>query len=587
MLAGGLLAGVLLAFPEETRARVLAAEAVAEGAPPPTADRAERPGALSVLAPAQATTVRAAIADHAALTAAGLTATARFKSRETPVLTFYPHAGRPHEDAPFSSLFDHDPGDGFQDFACGTYSYDGHDGSDTSILGWKRQDAGVPIFAALPGEVVNTRDGEPDRNTTWEGQPSNMVLLAHDNGLYTFYAHLRNGSVAVSEGDVVAAGTPLGMIASSGNSRGPHLHFEVLEREEDGSLRPMDPFAGPCGAAQSLFMDPVAVHDQPVKALDFAISLEDPNHYDFTADTPTVRGVPVGDATRMWWLVYVRNLPMEGTWQLTVLRPDGTTRWQSDRRDYSLSPQRFALAYRWWMELGFSTPGTYQLQIDFNGEVIVEAPLLVHDGPHPENSPPAPVTLGWDKAPVPGDVAIAGVTGAGYLDDPDFDLVAHTWTWKVNGATMRQVTTAAPTDVLATDHFSEGDAVVVTCQPTDGTLTAAMATLEATVGVTPTDLWSATTALGDGWRESSWYGVFNTALAPWINHVHHGFQWIDPQQAATSVYVYDPVAGWWWTTAASYPAVYLFGHGGWYWYEEGTTNPRLFINLNDGTVKEF
>jgi murein DD-endopeptidase MepM/ murein hydrolase activator NlpD len=55
-----------------------------------------------------------------------------------------------------------------------------------------------------------------------------FVVLAHDLGVRTLYAHL--SSVAVRRGRWVATGTPIGAVGSSGASTGPHLHFEVTSR---------------------------------------------------------------------------------------------------------------------------------------------------------------------------------------------------------------------------------------------------------------------------------------------------------------------------------------------------------------------
>ena len=50
----------------------------------------------------------------------------------------------------------------------------------------------------------------------------------HDDGSLALYAHLRTGSVTARPiGARIAAGEYLGVIGSSGNSTGPHLHFEV------------------------------------------------------------------------------------------------------------------------------------------------------------------------------------------------------------------------------------------------------------------------------------------------------------------------------------------------------------------------
>ena len=52
-----------------------------------------------------------------------------------------------------------------------------------------------------------------------------MVIVDHGNGRRTLYAH--NSSLYVSYGDYVSKGQTVALSGSSGNSTGPHLHFEV------------------------------------------------------------------------------------------------------------------------------------------------------------------------------------------------------------------------------------------------------------------------------------------------------------------------------------------------------------------------
>lgn len=78
---------------------------------------------------------------------------------------------------------------------------------------------GMPVRAVADGYVVTTR-----ALTTSYG---NYVLIAHANGLYTLYAHGQAGSICVSEGQTVKQGQQIMRVGSTGNSTGPHLHFEV------------------------------------------------------------------------------------------------------------------------------------------------------------------------------------------------------------------------------------------------------------------------------------------------------------------------------------------------------------------------
>lgn len=98
---------------------------------------------------------------------------------------------------------------------------DRHEGLDLS-----NRSAGGQVRAVAPGLVVTTRTG-------WAGGWGNMVVLAHrlpgGDLLFSLFAHLLPGSIAVREGEVVALGQPLGRIGSTGHSSGPHLHLEFRE----------------------------------------------------------------------------------------------------------------------------------------------------------------------------------------------------------------------------------------------------------------------------------------------------------------------------------------------------------------------
>lgn len=83
-------------------------------------------------------------------------------------------------------------------------------------------DYGVPIgtevYAAAEGVVLSA--------TYRAGGLGNCVILQHANGLRTYYGH-GNGKFYVEQGDVVAKGQLIMLSGNSGNSTGPHLHFEV------------------------------------------------------------------------------------------------------------------------------------------------------------------------------------------------------------------------------------------------------------------------------------------------------------------------------------------------------------------------
>ena len=66
------------------------------------------------------------------------------------------------------------------------------------------------------------------------------VRLKHNNGLYTLYYHLKSGSVCVNVGDKVRKGQKLGIIGTTGQSTGIHLHFQIDKGSSNTSINPYD-----------------------------------------------------------------------------------------------------------------------------------------------------------------------------------------------------------------------------------------------------------------------------------------------------------------------------------------------------------
>ena len=75
---------------------------------------------------------------------------------------------------------------------------------------------GTPILASLAGTVIRS-----EYHNSW----GNYVAIEHENGLTTLYAH--NNQNLVTVGQTVAQGEIIASMGSTGNSTGPHLHFEV------------------------------------------------------------------------------------------------------------------------------------------------------------------------------------------------------------------------------------------------------------------------------------------------------------------------------------------------------------------------
>ncbi|MEM1291045.1 MAG: peptidoglycan DD-metalloendopeptidase family protein [Cyanobacteria bacterium P01_H01_bin.162] len=110
----------------------------------------------------------------------------------------------------------------------------------TSLFGWRihpisgdrRFHTGTDLGAPEGTPVVATKDGEV-QVADYLGGYGLTVILHHENGsLETRYAHLSR--LLVRPGETVKQGDVVGLIGSTGNSTGPHLHFELRELTAQG-----------------------------------------------------------------------------------------------------------------------------------------------------------------------------------------------------------------------------------------------------------------------------------------------------------------------------------------------------------------
>lgn len=137
-----------------------------------------------------------------------------------------------NDDWAINNYADIDPRTGSAaDYRLGPYQYDGHDAIDAGPWGFDVQDQGLPLVAAADGVIIDIDGGTNfDRETSINNRPWNAVYVDHGNGWVTQYGHIAANTITVKIGDAVKAGDVIGLMGSSGNSTGSHIHYTAFYR---------------------------------------------------------------------------------------------------------------------------------------------------------------------------------------------------------------------------------------------------------------------------------------------------------------------------------------------------------------------
>ncbi|MBL7171207.1 MAG: peptidoglycan DD-metalloendopeptidase family protein [Desulfobacteraceae bacterium] len=258
------------------------------------------------------------------------------------------------------------------DYYCGKRTYDmssgyNHEGTDycTWPLAWKRMAHDeVEVVAAASGVIVGKDDGYYDKNCTRSGD-WNAVYIQHSDDSQAWYGHLKNGSLTQkSIGDSVTEGEYLGVVGSSGNSTGPHLHFEI----HDSSGKVVDPYYGECNTTtdRSWWKDQPPYYESCI------------NKVILTSNIPDIPDCPEDETTilddksqfapgeRIYISVFYRDILTDQTTDFTVQKPDGTTyfTWQ-----FNSEEPYPAVFFYWYIDTPSDADnGRWLLQLTFNGQ---------------------------------------------------------------------------------------------------------------------------------------------------------------------------------------------------------------------------
>ena len=94
--------------------------------------------------------------------------------------------------------------------------------------------SGTPLVAVVDGTVTRKH---------WNRLGGRTLYLTSADGRYDYYyAHLHTYEEGIEIGAEVSQGDVLGTVGSTGNARGPHLHFQVLDKNGSGRGAPVNPY---------------------------------------------------------------------------------------------------------------------------------------------------------------------------------------------------------------------------------------------------------------------------------------------------------------------------------------------------------
>ncbi len=276
-----------------------------------------------------------------------------------------------------SNYVDHNPNfpNAVQDWACGDRTYDtsagyNHAGIDifTWPFGWYQMDNSQAFAVAAADGVIISKTGIYfDRSCNLSGLTWNAVYVQHADGSVAWYGHLKKNSLTTKAvGESVTAGEYLGIVGSSGNSTGPHLHFEVY----NAANQLVDTYTGACNTwtssndtwwiAQKPYQEPkinaALTHTQP-PVFNSCPTQESTNLSDnFASGSPVVVGIYLAD----------QLANTSGT--IEIIRPDNSV---ADSFTYDFTDFYYASYWYWTYNAStFNQAGTWTFRFTYLGTTI-------------------------------------------------------------------------------------------------------------------------------------------------------------------------------------------------------------------------
>jgi len=271
-----------------------------------------------------------------------------------------------------TAYFDHDTllPNHLQDYTCGTLTYDlesgyNHEGTDFFLWPYpwhKMANNEVEVVAAAPGILLFKQDGNFDQQCELNSEEWNGVCILHDDGFTSWYIHMKKNSLTDKNvGEEIAQGEYLGIVGSSGSSLAPHLHFEVLDADENK----IDPFFGSCNEAigDSWWEEQLPYKEPGVNKISTNAHL--PVFPDCPEEEIPNESEVFYPGDSIFLLSYFRNISWGDQVEVTIRRPNNSVFanwfWTNPYDFYAASWVYFL------MFLNDENYGTWNYQLNFNG----------------------------------------------------------------------------------------------------------------------------------------------------------------------------------------------------------------------------
>lgn len=274
-----------------------------------------------------------------------------------------------------SGYVDHNPAfpNQLTDYNCGTRTYDtaggyNHQGVDIFLwpFSWKQMDNDeAEIVAAADGQIIAKGDGQFDRSCNFNSNMWNAVYVMHADGSVAWYGHMKNGSVTTKPvGSFVEQGEYLGIVGSSGNSTGPHLHFEVYQDNTYTQL--IDPYVGNCNNMNtSSWWEEQKPYVNP--NINAALTHSAPPVFPTCPQTEiTNESNQFAPGQMIYFAVYLRDQLAGTTLNLKIIQPNNTV---FESWNFNLA-QNYTASYWYWNNNSFTIQGQWKWEVTYQGQTV-------------------------------------------------------------------------------------------------------------------------------------------------------------------------------------------------------------------------